>query len=281
MSVLLAENNYGKSRVRLVQVTRHPDRHDVKDLTVAIQFQGDFQLAHTAGDNRQVLPTDTMKNTVYALAKQHPVAQIEQFALQLIAWFLPNNPAVSRVRVEICERLWVPAVVSGKVHPFCFTSSGEERRIAVVSGTREAVSVQSGIEGLVALKTAQSGFEDFLKDRYTTLKGTGDRLLGTAIRATWLYTRPEVAFGSQWHGVRKVLLETFAQHESRSLQHTLYAMGEAVLTSYPEIGEIHLSLPNKHCLPVDLSPFGLENNNEIFLPVEEPHGLIEATLVQR
>ena len=281
MSVILAGNHYWKSRVRMVKVTRHPDRHDLKEVTVGIQFEGDFETSYTAGDNSKVLPTDTMKNTVYALAKENPVEQIEEFALRLIAHFLKNTPQVRQVRIEIAEHLWTRITVAGKPHNWAFTRSGNEKRIAVVTGTRSGVSVEAGIEDLVVLKTGGSGFEGYPGDRYTTLQETRDRILATAIRASWLYDGPEVAFGTCWYGVRQLLLDTFAEHDSRSVQHTLYAMGEAVLKTYEDILEIRLSLPNKHCLLVDLAPFGLENNNEIFVPVDEPHGLIEARLTRR
>lgn len=280
MSVILAGNHYGKSRVRMVKVTRHPDRHDLKEVTVGIQFEGDFETSYTAGDNSKVLPTDTMKNTVYALAKENPVEQIEEFALGLIAHFLKSNPQVRQVRIEIAENLWTRITVAGKPHNFAFTR-GNEKRIAMVTGTRSGVSVEAGIEDLMVLKTRGSGFKGYLKDRYTTLQETSDRILATAIRASWLYAGPKIEFGAYWCGVRQLLLDTFAEHESRSVQHTLYAMGEAVLKTYEDILEIRLSLPNKHCLLVDLAPFGLENNNEIFVPVDEPHGLIEARLTRR
>jgi urate oxidase len=137
--------------------------------------------------------------------------------------------------------------------------------------------VLAGLEDLVVMKTAKSAFADFPRDRYTTLRETSDRLLATAVRATWRYSRPEVAFGRLWHEVRRVLLATFAEHDSLSVQHTLYAMGEAVLETV-DVEEIHIAMPNLHHLPVDLSPFGLENRNEIFVATAEPYGLIEATV---
>jgi len=277
MAVKLAENNYGKSRVRLVHVTRRDDRHDLKDLTVGIQLEGDFETAHTAGDNRKVLPTDTMKNTVYVMARKHPPKEIEDFAQRLVAHFLERNPQVSQARVEIQESLWERVPKEGRPHPSAFLATAE-KRTTEVTGTRSRVSIQSGLRDLVLLKTSGSGFEEFLRDEYTTLKDTGDRILSTAVRARWLYGPGAVAFGECWLGVRRTLVETFADHPSRSVQHTLYAMGEAVLKLFPVITEIGISMPNRHCLPVDLSPFQLENRNDIFVPVDEPHGLIEAVL---
>ena len=165
----------------------------------------------------------------------------------------------------------IPTVTS-----FSSWQSGR-RRTAEVTRDRQGVRVLAGLEDLVVMKTAKSAFEGFPRDRYTTLKETSDRLLATAVRATWRYSRPYVAFGSLWREVRRILLDTFADHDSLSVQHTLHAMGEAVLETL-DIEEIHLSMPNKHHIPVDLTPLGLENRNEIFVATPEPYGLIEATL---
>jgi urate oxidase len=278
MAIRLGENNYGKSRIRLLRVAREEGRHDIKELTLAIRFEGDFETAYTKGDNRKILPTDTMKNTVYALARQHPIETVEEFALHLIEHFLTYNPQVSCVRIEVAETLWVRLPHGGKPHATAFARAGEEKRTAMLSGTRQGTEIRAGVENLIVLKTTNSAFEDFLRDPYTTLKEDRNRILATAIRANWLYPGEDVEFGPVWHGVRQMLLETFAEHNSRSLQHTLYAMGEAVLTNFDNVREIHLSLPNKHFNLVDLAPLGMDNPAEVFLPTDEPHGLIEATL---
>jgi urate oxidase len=278
MAIRLGENNYGKSRVRLLRVTRQEGRHDVKELTLAIQFEGAFEAAHTKGDNRKILPTDTMKNTVYAMARQHSIEPLENFCLHLIEHFLTYNPQASSVKIEATEDRWARLLLGGKPHPSAFTRAGDEKRTAILSGTREATTVRAGIEGLVVMKTSKSAFEDFLKDPFTTLKDDQNRILSTAMRANWLYSGEDVEFGSIWHGVREMLLETFAEHDSKSLQHTLYAMGEAVLNNFDNIREIHFSLPNKHFNLVDLAPLGMDNPGYVYLPTDEPHGLIQATL---
>jgi urate oxidase len=278
---MLASNSYGKSGIRLVKVTRRPDRHDLKDVTVGIRLEGDFEKAHVAGDNSAVLPTDTMKNTVYALASKHRLEEIEAFGLELGEHFVRSHPPVARARIELSERLWERLEVSGKPHGHAFRRPGGETRLARVAVERGgSASVEAGVEGLVVLKTARSGFAGFARDRFTTLRETEDRLLATAVSAAWSYAGKNESFGRLWRGIRRTLLEAFADHDSRSVQHTLYAMGEAVLASHAEVSEIRLSMPNRHHLPVDLSPFGLENNNEIFVATEEPYGLIEATVVR-
>jgi urate oxidase len=278
MAIRLAENNYGKARVRLLRVAKQEGRHDIRELTIGIRFEGDFEAAHTKGDNRKILPTDTMKNTVYALARQHSLETVEAFGLHLIEHFLTYNPQVSRVVVEASENLWSRIPHGGKPHASAFTRAGDEKRTALLNGTREGTAVRSGIDNLVVLKTTDSAFEDFKKDPFTTLQEATDRILSTAIRANWLYTEEDAEFGPLWHSARQMLLDAFAEHDSQSLQHTLYAMGEAVLNNFDNVSEIHLSLPNKHFHLVDLAPLGMDNPGTVFLPTDEPHGLIEATL---
>ncbi len=279
MVVKLGENNYGSSRVRLLRVLRQEGRHDIKELTVTIRFEGDFETAYIKGENKKLLPADTMKNTVYALARQYPVEAVEDFALHLIEHFLTYNEQVSRVRVEAVENLWSRIPHGTKPHAFAFMrGSGQEKRTAMLEGTREMTAIRAGIQDLEVLKTTKSAFDGFLRDPYTTLKEDSNRILSTTLRADWLYEGEEIEFSPVWHSVRQTLLETFAEHDSKSLQHTLHAMGEAILATFDRIREIHLSLPEKHFNLVDLSPFGMDNSAEVFLPTDEPHGLIEATL---
>jgi urate oxidase len=275
---MLGPNSYGKSGIRLVKLRRREDRDDLMDLTVSVRFEGEFTPAHVAGENTGILPTDTMKNTVYALAKDHPLADIESFGLELARHFLVGNPQVSRVSVAIEEHPWERLTVRERPHAHAFRRAGEETRVAAVARTRETATVEAGVEGLLLLKSRQSAFSGFRRDLYTTLKETRDRVLATSVTARWLYSGTDVAFSTVGRGVRQTLLETFADHDSESVQHTLYAMGQSVLERHAEVEEVRLSLPNKHHLSVDLSPFGLENRNEIFVATEEPYGLIEATV---
>ena len=270
---VLASNTYGKSRVRLMKLARRPDRHDLKEITFQILFQGDFASCYETGDNSRVLPTDTIKNTVYALARKHDIVHIEQFAQELIRHFLKNNPQVSEVRTEMVEHLW------SRIAQSAFTRGGE-KRTGIVTGTRDGVKIEAGIDDLVVLKSSGSGFEGYIKDPYTTLKETKDRIFATAVRGMWRYASGDVDFNGHWEGIRQTILDTFAGHESRSVQHTLHAVGKQVLAAFPKVAEIQLTMPNKHALLVDLSPFGLDNPNEVFLPIDDPSGYIEAKLVR-
>ena len=271
MAATLSENSYGKQAVRLVRVHRGKKRHHLQDVTVAIRCAGKFAAAYKDGDNREVLPTDTMKNTVYALAAEHPFDDVEEFGLLLTAHFLQASRRAAKIQVDLAERLWK------RIDAHAFRRAGGERRTAVVTGDRRGTQVRSGLADLVVMKTTKSAFEGFPRDRYTTLKETADRLLATSVEASWSYSHPPEDFGKAWQGVRRLLLDTFAAHDSRSVQHTLYAMGEAVVETL-DVEEIHIAMPNLHHLPVDLAPFGLENRNEIFVATAEPYGLIEGTV---
>jgi urate oxidase len=279
MSIQIVDNNYGKARVRLMKVARQGERHELQNLTVKIAFEGDFTEVHTTGDNSLVLPTDTMKNTVYTLAQQtQEIEEIEVFAMRLANYFLISNPQVTRTIIEIAEHDWTRIFVGGEPHRHSFIKSGDEKRTTKVNVTRDGAMVESGIEDLIVLKTTRSGFVGYIKDQYTTLPETTDRIFATSIKAVWRYANANAATGDAWRDVRQTILETFAEHDSLSVQHTLYAMGEAVLEKFSDIAEIAFSLPNIHCLPVDFTRFGLENDNRIFVPTDEPHGLIEARL---
>jgi len=279
MSIQIVDNNYGKARVRLMKVARQGERHELQNLTVKIAFEGDFTEVHKTGDNSLVLPTDTMKNTVYTLSQQtQEIEEIEVFAMRLADYFLTSNPQVTRTIIEIEEHNWTRIAVGGKPHRHSFIKSGDEKRTAIISAARDGATVESGIEDLIVLKTTRSGFVGYIKDQYTTLPETTDRIFATSIKAVWRYANANAATGDAWRDVRQTILETFAEHDSLSVQHTLYAMGEAVLEKFSDVAEIAFSLPNIHCLPIDFTRFGLENDNRIFVPTDEPHGLIEARL---
>jgi urate oxidase len=284
MSIVLTENHYGKSRVRLVKVERHGARHELSDLNVDIQLRGDFEASYSQGDNSRVLPTDTMKNTVYALARKKLLGEIEEFGLRLAEHFVSRNAQVDGARIAISQNNWKRISVGGRAHDHSFLHCGDERRTAVVERHGSNVKVRSGLRDLVVMKTTGSAFEGFVRDEYTTLKATSDRIFGSAVKAAvkaeWTYRSEEPGYGSCWHAVRETILDVFAEHDSLGVQHTLHAMGEAILDRVDAIGEIHITMPNRHCLLVDLAPFGMDNPNEVFQPIDEPHGLIEATMTR-
>jgi urate oxidase len=275
----LAENAYGKSRVRLVKVNRQAGWHDFREWTLEILLEGDFESCFVQGDNSKILPTDTMKNTVYSLARRSSAQCMEDFGKEMVAFFLERNPQVSLARIFLSEKAWEHLPTNGKPHATTFVQSSDECQTTEVTATRTgAPSVRSGLENLVILKTAGSEFTGFIKDALTTLPEVTDRLFGTAMRARWRYSSPTVPFGKLRTTIRETLLSGFAGHVSKSVQHTLYAMGETALTKVPEIDDIELEMPNRHFLLVDLSRFGQDNPNEIFVPIDEPHGTIKARM---
>ncbi|MBK8465393.1 MAG: urate oxidase [Chloracidobacterium sp.] len=281
MSVKILQDNYGKSRVRLMKVARSGDRHELQNLTVNIALEGDFDTIHRVGDNSLCLPTDTMKNTVYALAGQtQEIEEIESFGKRLTAHFLVNNPQISRVIIDIFETAWRRMKFNTNEHNHSFVKGSGEKRTAKITASRDGETVESGVEDLIVLKTTDSGFVGFIKDPYTTLPETTDRIFSTAIKATWRYAKPGDAIDETFQAIRQTILKVFAEHNSLSVQHTLYAIGETILDEFSEVEEIAFSLPNIHCLPIDMTKFGQANDNRIFVPTDEPHGLIEARLTR-
>jgi urate oxidase len=277
----LAENRYGKSRVRVVKVTRRNGLHSVREWSVNILIAGEYEICFRSGDNSDILPTDTMKNTVYSLARDSAATCIEGFAKELVSHFLDNYAQSQSVAVDIQEKLWGHIDLNGSHHPTAFQQQARELQTTSVNGRRGAVQVvRSGLSGAVILKTSDSAFEGYIKDRLTTLRETSDRLFGTEVTATWTYDAESLPFEQLRGEVRNALLSTFAAHESRSVQHTLFAMAEAALSRVVSLSEITLTMPNKHCLLVDLSALGQDNPNEIFVPTDEPHGYIEARVVR-
>ncbi len=284
MAIHLGANQYGKAESRVVRVYRDTPRHQIRDLNVSSALRGRFEDAHTTGDQRDVLPTDTQKNTAFAFAKEKGVGAIEDFALTLGGHFIDAAPAADGARIEVEEYPWERITVDGQGHDHSFVRSGSGIRTTVVNiegrGDERKAYVVSGIRDLVVLKSTGSEFHGFLKDKYTTLQETSDRILATSLVARWRYDHTDVDWDKSYDEIKALLLEQFARIHSLALQQTLYGMGEAVLQQHPEVAEIKFSAPNKHHFLVDLSPFGVENPGEVFIAADRPYGLIEATVVR-
>lgn len=276
MGTALGANRYGKSGVHLVVVDRDAPQHTVTDFLIDIRLEGDFAAAHVSGDNSAVVPTDTMRGTVFAFARTQPVDQPEDFGLRLARHFVATVPSVSAATVGLRATPWVPI----GDHRSAFIADASIVRTAEVRVQGDGTQVASGVTGLKILKTADSAFSNFHSDDFTTLAETDDRMMATVMTADWRYGSDDVDWGDSVSAVRDILMATFAEHDSASLQHTLYAMGEAVLTQRPEITDIHLLLPNVHHLLMDLTPYGLDNPNRVFIATTEPYGVIEATVVR-
>jgi urate oxidase len=280
MPIVLGANQYGKAENRLVRIYRETSRHEIRDVTVSTALRGDFADAHLHGDQAKVLPTDTQKNTAYAFAKEHGLRAIEEYALTLARHFVDDVEPVRGARISVDEHAWDRVPVGGQGHDHTWVRRGPEVRTTVVDVSAEGTEVVSGLRDLVLLKSTGSEFHGFLKDGYTTLPETDDRIMSTALVARWRYTGLDVDWDKTWADARRIMLEQFATVHSLALQQTLWEMGRAVLEAHPEIAEISLQAPNKHHFTVDLSPFGLENPNEVFYAADRPYGLIEATVTR-
>jgi len=275
----LGENCYGKSRVRLSRITRTADRHEFQEWSVRILLQGDFEGSFTAADNSCILPTDTMKNTVYSIARDSKAATIEEFAMELGDYLLANTSPVAKATIEIAEKSWERLTVNGETDATTFRLGGPEMQTVCAERSRDGEwGIASGVGGLTILKTTRSAFTGYIKDRLTTLKPATDRIFGTCATITWDYSSPRVDFARIRSRIVAALLREFAAHNSMSVQHTLFDMGKAALAAAPGIARIHLTMPNLHHLLADLTPFGQDNPNHIFVPIDEPHGYIEATV---
>jgi urate oxidase len=274
MGIVLGANQYGKAETRLVRVNRDGDRHTLRDLNVSVALRGDLEGAHLTGDNATVLPTDSMKNTVYAFAGQYGVDQIEDFGLRLARHFVDSQPSIDAARVGIEEYGWT------RLGPHSFARDGSEARTAVLTYDGIAVSAVGGLRRLVLLNSTASEFWGYAKDAYTTLPETRDRILATEVAAHWRFGALPGDWAESYAGARAALIAAFVDTYSLSLQQTLYRMGQGALEKRPEIVEVRLSLPNKHHLLVDLAPFGLDNPNEVFVAADRPYGLIEGTVLR-
>ncbi len=280
MSVRLGHNQYGKAETRVVRVFRDSDPHEIVDYNVSVALVGDFDDVHLTGDNSQCLTTDATKNTVNSFAKEagDAVRQPESFGIALAKHFVDDVPQVSRVRIKLEDFPWDRLSSGGQPNPHAFARRGSYVRTAVVSYDGNQLWVVSGLRDLTVLKTTDSEFHDFYQDRYTTLRPTDDRIMATAVTAQWLHTDTSVAWGESFDRALATLSGSFAGHHSLALQQTMYVMGENIINEQPEIAEVRFALPNKHHFVVDLSPFDVENKNEVFHADDRPYGYIEGTV---
>ncbi len=276
----LTGHRYGKARVRVMKILRKGPLHTLKDLEVAVYLKGDFASSYTSGDNSKVVATDTIKNTINVFARQHLEEEIERFGLILAEHFITRYEQVREVEIEILERPWKRLTVNGEPHPHSFAAGSEARMFASVTWSETGKTIRSGIRNLLILKSAGSGFENYPRDEFTTLPETADRILATSFSATWTFKDQPDHYGQANDAILSAMLKMFANSYSPSAQTTLFQMGEAALAACPEISKLDLAMPNKHCLLINLAPFGLENKNEVFAPTDEPHGDIQATVMR-
>ena len=274
----LLSNTYGKGRVRVMRVKRDTKRHEVRELTLKAMMEGGFAAAFTVADNSQVVSTDTIKNIVNIVARENVGAANEAFCGAVARRLLDAYPQAERAIVAALETKWVRLAVGGTPHPHGFVLDNNGKPFAEVSATRQAVSTRSGIEGFTFLKSTGSGWENFFLDEYTTLAPTDDRICSTSMNAYWSWSAEPKDYVTSNKTILDSMMGVFAGTYSNSVQDSLFRMGEAALSAVPEIAEISLACPNKHYIPINLKPFGIDNDNQVFVPTDEPHGQIECTV---
>jgi urate oxidase len=278
--IILGKTQYGKAENRVVRIYRDTPRHEIHDINVSTCLRGDFSAAHLTGDQSEVLPTDTQKQTAYAYAKERGLTSIEDYGLELARHFVRDVAPVQAARIEIDEFAWQRVVVDGAEHDHTWIRKGQEVRTAAITVDGDGEWVVGGLKDLAILKSTGSEFAGFLTDRYTVLEPTHDRVMATSLVAQWRFTTNDLDWNDVYPGIKSQLVKQFAVVQSLALQQTLYEMGKAVLESYPVIAEVRLSAPNRHHFRYDLSRFGLENNNEVFHADDRPFGLIQATVTR-
>jgi urate oxidase len=278
--IILGKNQYGKAENRVVRIYRDTPRHEIHDINVSTCLRGDFTAAHLVGDQSEVLPTDTQKQTAYAYAKEKGLLSIEDYGLTLARHFVHDVAPVQAARIEIDEYAWERAIVDGAEHDHTWIRKGQEVRTAAITVDADGEYVVGGLKDLIVLKSTGSEFAGFLSDPYTVLEPTHDRVMATSLVAQWRFTSTEVDWETVYAQIKTALITQFAVVQSLALQQTLFHMGRAVLEEHPQIAEVRLSAPNKHHFVYDLSPFGLENNNEVFNADDRPYGLIQATVTR-
>jgi urate oxidase len=277
--VPLIKNRYGKGRVRVMRIHRDGDRHEVSQLNVKAMIEGDFARTYTDGDNSNSVSTDTIKNVVNIVARENTALCTEDFCQLLAKKYLDTYPQVASVALTVHETKWSRLSFGGKPHPHSFVLDSNGKPTVEVSAIRGgAATMSSGIDGFAFMKSTQSGWENYVKDSYTTIPPTADRMCATSMVASWKWSGKPANYPATNRKILDTLLEVFAMTYSKSVQDSLYRMGEAALAAVPEISEISMACPNMHFILMNLQPFGLDNNNDVLLPTDEPHGQIECTV---
>ncbi|WP_211909644.1 factor-independent urate hydroxylase [Tardiphaga alba] len=274
----LIKNRYGKGRVRIMRVHRDGDKQEVSQLSLKVMLEGDFGRAFTDGDNATSTSTDTMKNIVNVVARENTGLQTEPFCEVLARRFLDLYPQVVSVSITAHETKWARLSIDGVPHPHSFIRDDNGKPFVELVATRSGVTMRSGLDTFTFMKSTQSGWEGYYTDQYSTIQPTNDRICATSMVASWAWSGKPIDYAATNAKILDVLLREFATTYSPSVQNSLYRMGEKALAAVPEISEISMACPNLHFIPLNLSAFGLDNNNDVFLPTEEPHGQIECTV---
>jgi urate oxidase len=274
----LVRKTYGKGRVRVMRIHSDGDRREVRELTIKAMVEGDFDRAFTAADNSSSVSTDTIKNIVNVVARENLALSNELFCKAVAERLLGSYPQLSAATVTGDETKWTRLVFGGKEHPHSFVLDGNGEPFAEVAATRDAVKITSGVKNFTFMKTTQSGWDNFFNDQYTTIPPTRDRMAATSMLASWRWSEAPQDYAAANTTILSTMLEVFANTYSESIQDSLYRMGGAALAAVPQIIDVSMACPNRHYLLINLTPFQLDNKNQVFLPTDEPHGQIECTV---
>jgi urate oxidase len=276
--VPLIKNRYGKGRVRMMRIHRDGDKQDVSQLSIKAMLEGDFGRAYTDADNSASTSTDTIKNIVNVVARENTALSTEEFCQVLAKRYLDLYPQASSVSITAHETKWARLAVDGELHPHAFLLDSNGKPTVEIVATRDGMTMSSGLDGFTFMKSTQSGWENYYTDKYSTIQPTNDRICATSMVASWTWSGKPASYPATNKKILDTLLKEFATTYSPSVQNSLYRMGEKVLAAVPEISEISMACPNIHYILMNLSAFGLDNNNDVFLPTDEPHGQIECTV---
>jgi len=276
--VPLIKNRYGKGRVRIMRIHRDGDKQDVSQLSIKAMLEGDFGRAYTDADNSTSTSTDTIKNIVNVVARENTALSTEEFCQVLAKRYLDLYPQASSVSITAHETKWARLAVDGELHPHAFLLDSNGKPTVEIHATRDGMVMSSGLDGFTFMKSTQSGWENYYTDTYSTIQPTNDRICATSMVASWTWSGKPASYPATNKKILDTLLKEFATTYSPSVQNSLYRMGEKVLAAVPEISEISMACPNIHYILMNLSAFGLDNNNDVFLPTDEPHGQIECTV---
>jgi urate oxidase len=250
----------------------------VRELSLQVMLTGDFARVYTHADNTLAVATDTIKNIVNVVARENLALDTEPFCVAIAQRFLKEYPQVGTVTVDALETKWVRLAVDGVPHAHSFVLDNNGKNSAKVHATRQDIAMASGLSGFTFMKTTASGWDRFVQDEYTTLPETRDRMCATAMDATWRWQSAPANYPAANARIIETMLKVFATTYSESVQDSLYRMGTAALAAVPELIDITLACPNKHYLLINLAPFKMDNDNQVFLPTDEPHGQIECTV---
>jgi len=276
----LSKFTYGKGRVRIMRVKRDTARHEVRELSTQVMLEGDFAASFLSEDNSKVIATDSIKNIVNIVGRQNPALETEEYLAAVAAYFLEHYAHVEQVSITALETKWSRLEIAGAPHDHAFTLDANGKPRTTLVATRAETKITSGLEGFTFLKTTESGWVGYVMDEATTLGETTDRIFSTAMNASWAWAGTPASYPAANAAILTAMMGVFATTYSPSVQNSLFLMGSAALEAVPEIASISLACPNKHYIPINMKPFGLDNPNAVFLPTDEPHGQIECTVAR-